>query len=401
MKTLRLHVAHGTRTATLVFSRFPILIGRDPRAECRLEFPEVSRRHARIDLREGRLTLCDEGSLVGTWVAQRTRRLAPGVVTDFESVGNAFAIGDLELRAELREIGPADDGDEREPSPVVPNVETTCYADADIDPVSLDASALEEALVAALSQREQADGAVADILRQATAIAPAQLARLAQLVVDSDPEWDGHAAVRQFVTVSAVRPEPARVDTTALRALQELAATYVPYGPPLNGIEAVTEFVTRLERVLGALLEGVAALRYGYRAERGAPPSHGPGRAELAAALLDWTHESGALEQLQGELAKMLVHHSQMVGEASTGLERVLARLSPEAIESEPHCRSKWGPWKYKAWWLELRRRAAVVQRLGDSAMGPAFGQVAKALRGRQEIATNAIVAFAEGPVRA
>jgi len=52
-----------------------------------------------------------------------------------------------------------------------------------------------------------------------SATAPVQLARLAQLVVDSDPEWDGHAAARQFVT-SGVRPEPARVDTTALRALQ-------------------------------------------------------------------------------------------------------------------------------------------------------------------------------------
>jgi predicted component of type VI protein secretion system len=108
MRTLRLHIQDGARSATLRFSRFPILVGRDPNAECRLEFPTVSRHHARIDLRNGRLTLCDQGSLVGTWVHNRSCRLPACAIVDFESVGNEFSIGELHLRAELRDVGPVE-----------------------------------------------------------------------------------------------------------------------------------------------------------------------------------------------------------------------------------------------------------------------------------------------------
>ncbi len=151
----------------------------------------------------------------------------------------------------------------------------------------------------------------------------------------------------------------------------------------------MTEFVTRLDRVLDALLEGVAAMRYGYRCERGAPPSRGPSRADLAAALLDWTHETHALEQLQGELGQMRVHHRHLVAEASYGLDRILERLSPSAIESDPRCKSKWGPWRYKACWTELKRRATVLARLRESAMGPTIGHAAAAFRGRAAAEAN------------
>ncbi len=396
MKTLRLHVHDGARSATLVFSRFPVLVGRDPHSDCLLEFPVVSRHHARIDLRGGRLTLCDEGSSLGTWVHNQSRRLPVGMLVDLESVADEFWIGSLRLRAELRDIPPVDEPPASDVRTRDANVQTSCYADASIDPAALDADAIEEALVEALAERRRADDVVAGILRQATTIAPAQVQRLAHLVVESDPEWDGHSVVRQFVTTSGVRPEPARADTTALRALQELSSTYVPYGPPLTGIEAIMEFVTRLDSVLDVLLDGVSALRYGYRCERGAPPARGPNRADLAATLLDWTHENGALEQLREDFTRMLTHHSQVVGEASFGLRRILERLSPQDIENDPRCASTWGPWRYKAYWTELKRRAAALQQLREASLGPSFGQAAKALRGRQVIPRSEILALAQ-----
>jgi len=396
MKTLRLHIHDGARSATLVFSRFPVRIGRDPGAECHLAFPVVSRQHARIDLRGTRLTLCDEGSRLGTWVHNQSRRLPAGMRVDLESIASEFWIGSLRVHAVVHDIAPvaelpASDVRERDV-----NVQTSCYADASIDPAALDADAIEVALVEALAQRCRADDAVAEILRQATTIAPAQVQRLAHLVVESDPEWDGHAVVRQFVTTSGVRPEPARVDTTALRALQELSSTYVPYGPPLTGIETVTEFVTRLDTVMDVLLEGVAALRYAYQCERGAPPTRGPNRADLAATLLDWTHQNGALEQLRDDFTRMMTHHSRIVGEASFGLTAILERLSPQGIENDPSCASTWGPWRYKAYWTELKRRAAVLRQLREASLGPSFGQAAKALRGRQVIPRSEILALAQ-----
>ena len=396
MKTLRLHIHDGARSATLVFSRFPVLVGRDPGSDCHLAFPVVSRRHARIDLRGTRLTLCDEGSSLGTWVVNQSRRLPPGVFVDLESVANEFWIGTLRVHAELRDVGGVEEPPASDVRTRDVNVRTSCYADASIDPAALDADVIEVALVEALDQRRRADDAVAKILRQASAIAPAQVQRLAHLVVESDPEWDGHSVVRQFVTTSGVRPEPARVETTALRALQGLSSTYVPYGPPLTGIEAVTEFVTRLDMVMDVLLEGVSALRYGYQCERGATPGRGPNRADLAATLLDWTHQNGALEQLRDDFTRMMVHHSRIVGEASFGLTRILERLGPQDIENDPRCASTWGPWRYKAYWTELKRRAAVLQQLREASLGPSFGQAAKALRGRQVISRSEVLALAQ-----
>lgn len=108
MKTLRLHIHEGACRATLVFSRFPVVVGREPSADCVLESPFVSRRHARIDLRDGRrLTLSDEGSSLGTWVHNCSRRLPVGLALDLESVSNEFTIAHLRMRAELCEgVGP-------------------------------------------------------------------------------------------------------------------------------------------------------------------------------------------------------------------------------------------------------------------------------------------------------
>ncbi len=108
MKSLRLHIHQGALSASLEFSRFPVLMGRDPRAECFLPSPSVSFHHARIDLRRGRLTLCDEGSSLGTWVHNHSRRLPVGVFLELDSVGNEFWIADLLVRAELCENVPVE-----------------------------------------------------------------------------------------------------------------------------------------------------------------------------------------------------------------------------------------------------------------------------------------------------
>ena len=79
----------------------------------------------------------------------------------------------------------------------------------------------------------------------------------------------------------------------------------------------------------------------------------------------------------------MLAHHSNIVREASSGLARVLDRLDPAGIESDRSCESGWGPWRYNAYWTELKKRGAYVARLRESAMGPSFGQAARALGGQ------------------
>ncbi len=101
---LHLHIDRGQKPTTLRFSTFPVRIGRGEDVECRLEFPYVSRLHARIDLIDGRLLLQDEGSRSGTWVHDHSRRLQRGARVDLATVGNEFCVGpDLRVRVELDE----------------------------------------------------------------------------------------------------------------------------------------------------------------------------------------------------------------------------------------------------------------------------------------------------------
>jgi pSer/pThr/pTyr-binding forkhead associated (FHA) protein len=68
MKTLSLHITNGTQTTRLLFSRFPVRIGREAPSECVLDFPFVSKCHARIELHGDALVLRDAGSRNGTFV---------------------------------------------------------------------------------------------------------------------------------------------------------------------------------------------------------------------------------------------------------------------------------------------------------------------------------------------
>lgn len=67
--------------AVLSLSKAQVVIGRDPECDVQVDFPQVSGRHARIDVKGGRFVLTDLSSANGTWVnGQRVRQkvLQPG-----------------------------------------------------------------------------------------------------------------------------------------------------------------------------------------------------------------------------------------------------------------------------------------------------------------------------------
>lgn len=85
MTTLRLVIESPPSVTRIVRYRdFPVRIGRDPKCECRLEAPFVSRVHAQLDLRAGRLLVRDEGSRAGTRSAAGQRLLPPRQWVDME-----------------------------------------------------------------------------------------------------------------------------------------------------------------------------------------------------------------------------------------------------------------------------------------------------------------------------
>jgi hypothetical protein len=392
--TLHLHIDRGDAQTTMHFSSFPVRIGRGEDVECRLEFPYVSRLHARIDLIDGHLVLQDAGGRTGTWILDHARRLHVGGRIDLATIGNEFHIGpDLRVRVELEADEPTIQRQEGG------MVRTTCYEQQNIDPQALDAGAVEHALLEAVADARRASEHLAKVLVQASACAPEHVKRFAEAVVEADPEWDGRAAIRHFVTLSGIRPAPSRVDTTALMVLQEIAASHVPYAPALSSVEAVTEFATRLDTVLSLLIEGVAAMRYAVDREAGSSASTRPTRKDLAACLLDWTNDGGHIDRFQDELRFMLGHHRRLVDEVTIRLGRIIEYLGPQAIESDPGSKPKgWGS-RYKALWAELRRRHTEVLRLRERALGPVFGRAARALKGGEsQHFSNSDAPFAASP---
>lgn len=258
---------------------------------------------------------------------------------------------------------------------------TTCYENQNVDPQALDADAVERALLEALADSRRTSEHLATVLVQASACAPEHVKRFAQAVVGGDPEWDGRAAIRHFVTLSGIRPAPSRVDATALMVLQELSSSYVPYAPALTGVEAVTEFATRLDTVLSLLIEGIAALRYAVEREVGAP-THRPVRKDLGACLLDWTNDGAHIDRLRHDIRFILGHHRRLVEEVTDRVARIVEYLSPQAIAADPASNPK-GWWnRHKALWNELQRRHTEVVRLRERALGPVFGRVVRALKG-------------------
>jgi hypothetical protein len=185
--------------------------------------------------------------------------------------------------------------------------------------------------------------------------------------VDVEPEWDGRAATRHFVTLSGIRPAPSRVDTTAL-VLQELSSSYVPYAPTLTGVEAVTEFGMRLDTVLSLLIEGIAAMRYAVELEVGAPP-HRPARNDLGACLLDWTNDGGHVDRLHADIRFILGHHRRLVDEVTDRVARIVEYLSPRGIVADPASKPKRWWNRHQALWDEFQRRHAEVIRLRERAL--------------------------------
>ena len=101
VKALHLQITNGVQTTRLVFTRLPVRIGREAPSECILDFPFVSKLHARLELNGDRIELRDEGSRNGTFVRAHTGRVSTTGFLDLASVGGEFQIGSLHFRATL------------------------------------------------------------------------------------------------------------------------------------------------------------------------------------------------------------------------------------------------------------------------------------------------------------
>lgn len=394
MKTVHLHVRYGGRTSTLVFSRFPIRIGREEPSECRLAFRFVSRSHAVLVLRGGRLWLRDLGSKGGTFVHNSAVRLDPANFVDLEKVDWEFQIGRLSLRAELLDDGTQTPGAgtsaarEEDEDPNGTNETraharagnaTQAYGRAGFDPGALHQQAVRADLADVLarfrSARAELEACVRDTACDLGASGRAEaLQALGALPVDDD-EGDRRSTQPPPSTPTHQEAE------TAIRALQELAAYYVPYAPPLINATTVASFHRRLERALRLVFDGFAALRFVYRAEDQRTRS-GPARGiDVGARLLDWTSNDDALDAFEAEIVEMIQHHARLTNDVAAGVAKLLAELDPDHIERDS-ARTWLHAFQYRRFWETYRYRhhRLTSEAFVASLFGARFGSVQSAL---------------------
>ena len=390
MKTVHLHVRHGGRTTTLVFSRFPVRIGREAALARCLAFPFVSRSHAVLVLRAGRLWLRDLGSKGGTFVQNSAVRLDPAHFVDLEKVGWEFQIGRLALRAELRDDGTKTPGDgtgaahdddddpngTNETRALRPRGNATeAYGQAGYDPSALHEQAIRADLADVLARfraaRVELEACVHDTERDPDA--PGRIEALRALGVLGNDDDD-----RRSTDPPPSAPTHQEAET-AMRALQELAAFYVPYAPPLVDATTVRTFHHRLERTLRLLFDGFAALRFVYRAEDHRT-MRGPARGiDVGAKLLDWTSKDDALGAFEIEIVEMIQHHARLTTDVTAGISKLLVELDPDRIEQGGD-RSWFRALQYRRFWDTYRYRYQRLTSDAPSLFGARFGGVRKAL---------------------
>jgi predicted component of type VI protein secretion system len=388
VKALHLQVIDGFKTATLVFTRFPVRIGRESPSECLLTLPFVSKVHARLELRDDVLVLIDEGSRNGTFLAGRLQRLAPGVPVELRTVDHEFWIGSIRMKAAL--VG--DDVDleptlERpEAAQGSPGDATRNYAAGRVDPYVVDATAARAQVEGPLAAYRRAREALVEGLRNlSSTVDPARLPTVLREVAADCPEL-----LLPTELANVWEPVSAPPDTgaqAALEALQGLSEAYLPYAPRLADPKTIVAFADRLKEAFGLAMEGLAALRFVYLSETGTRASEGshvPGASDLAACLLDWTTPAPGTLALEQDLVAMVQHHAQLGDQVAKGADRLLAELSPSAIEKELGRAA--GLFRWKALWrIYVARHAALVGREG-ALFGPSFERLRRALEGRSEV---------------
>lgn len=382
MKTVHLHVRHGGRTTTLVFARFPVRIGREEPSECRLAFPFVSRSHAVLVLRGSHLWLRDLGSKGGTFVHNGTVRIDPTKYVDLDRVGGEFQIGRLWLRAEIRDDGvktPSDgtsaacddddpNGTQETRSLARDGNATRGYQGAGVDPRALEAQAiradLADVLVRFRAARAELEACVRD-----TAHDPCSPVRIEAIeALGSLPPDDDESRRSTAPPPSAPQIHETEV---AMRVLQEIAAYYVPYAPPLVDVATVTAFGERLERVFRLLVDSFAALRFVYRAEDdGSRPRPARG-IDVGARLLDWTADGEALGAFEAEVVEMIRHHARLTEDVSAGIAKLIAELDPDRIERDGP-RTWLRPLQYRRYWDMFRYRHGRLAN--DASLTSLFG---------------------------
>jgi FHA domain len=381
-KLVELTVSGNGTKQSHTFRRFPVRIGRDPSYECQIRYAFISRRHARLELRDDAIVLVDEGSSQGTFVAGDRRVQGEVLLAD---VGNEFRLGELVFRVTVLADLPNDDESQDDGAQTVPGRPkggnpTRTYQNALVDPAEMD----EDSVLDQLRDVLQANRARArDAVLEALPLLESKRDALLELIQDFH-EVREIAEVAELVSKAGVVPKSTPKDA-ALEGLETLLGECRGADVHLASSEDVGRALAPLHLTLKQLAGGVATLLRAYAIETKDSDIDIDER-RLLAFLLDPQQSERAGRIIEDLFAMLATHHVQLARDLIDGVQALLSELAPSA--SVAH--GGWSPWRWRARWEAYsRRHAALVGPSNEASrlFGPTVQRLLKteAVRSRDD----------------
>jgi type VI secretion system protein ImpI len=358
-------VTNGEATFDLVVREFPVLFGRDPSSHVPLPHGFVSKTHAAIDFRDGRLLLRDLGALNRITVGDKP--IAPNAEVDLGKRGGAFAIGQLRIAVSVIEAD--------EPPENVSSITGKPFATVRVDHVDV----LAKGMDATASSRELADqfdryrNSWSDFARLLSErVGHLSPSARADFLSDAAQRYGAAAhepEFRRLLEQHGIGTSPA--ESQALNVLRTLARWYLDL--PLETDTDIEQFGLRIRKTLDEFLHALLPTRDGLRiteqtlsgGDRASGLDAVTNEAQLADHLLNWQRPGDGARDLRKLLTKVKIHQVGLMNGIMHGIEALLAQLSPTAIEADVRegrtkdprkfVLGQWG--LHRVLWEEFRRR--------------------------------------------
>jgi predicted component of type VI protein secretion system len=343
----------GGKRVEWTIDRLPLVLGRDEaQSACLLDDdPSVSKVHASVDVRDGRLLVRDVRSTNGTFSGGRLLETHRWNDVGEASDENEITIGGWQVFVRARRAAAARPAASRiagtvlDPTPFGASQARTSVGDASF-PTLLRAfpavaDRLSELVHASRSALAALERAVAHEVNAATEEErPALLTALREHY----PEVRTSAFLAEVASSArnAADPSVPEAQAVALASLQDLSRWYVDGAATLNTESDVSTFKDRLRAGTDALVLGlVQALSgldvYVRQMQLDSEPAHfrsARSASEFARSLFDWRNPSvDGAELVRRAFMELSVHQVALLNAVFFGLRDLLDELAPDAIE--------------------------------------------------------------------
>jgi type VI secretion system protein ImpI len=379
---LRVRIAHPKRgTTELLFSAFPVRIGRNEINDIALASHYVSQFHASLEVDGGRVFLTDLGSRNGTHLPRLGRAAPANTPFDLALAGYEFGIEEGLFTVWPVEVDDSPSTARRGGVHDFAHEMTHSERASTGDAVAENLAKLNPLYKA---YREAWDNLFAEIQARfcrfdtKTQLRYCEEMMISLPLVVVEPSFKRLAGIQAPAgSASDIHVEHAEPEAggsldraVASEGLRSLASWYLPGAPPPRTTEDVLGFLRAIQDTLDVFMKCFVPLRDGFeqfevemdiRRDRA---GHAPNRVEaartsrdLAVALLDWRGTQGNEGRaIENAFAALMTHQVATLNGVMKGVQSLLNELAPKTIEQEfENLKDRQGlqigPFRFKQLW--------------------------------------------------